>query len=226
MVGGVPAYSTLGRFEDPILNTMLNWSDRYLVETLFHELAHQKLYIKDDTGFNESFATAVAETGIERWLRAHGDTQDLESLARSRELLQQVRELVSTATTRLEALYASEVRMDEKRAQKARILAELRKGADDAIADSGLQVRNWLAEPLNNARLVSLGAYEGNLDAFRALLDDCAFELECFYAQAAELAQLQPVRRKQRLEALNERFVEAANADRSRSPPEKARPAQ
>ena len=78
-VGGVPAYSTLGNFNDPVLNTMMRWDDVKLVSTLFHELAHQVLYIKDDTAFNESFATAVEEIGIERWLAKNGRQGDMAS---------------------------------------------------------------------------------------------------------------------------------------------------
>ncbi len=58
-VGGVVAYSTLGKFSDPLLNTMMRWDDVRLVAVLFHELAHQVVYVKGDSGFNESFATAV-----------------------------------------------------------------------------------------------------------------------------------------------------------------------
>ena len=75
------AYSTLGRFADPVLNTMMRWSDLQLVSTMFHELAHQKLYVKGDTAFNESFATAVAEFGIRRWLRTRGEEGRLDAFA-------------------------------------------------------------------------------------------------------------------------------------------------
>jgi len=78
-VGGVPAYSTLGRFDDPVLNTMMHWEDADLVATIFHELAHQVLYVKNDSAFNESFATTVEEIGIERWLTSRdqgGDFND------------------------------------------------------------------------------------------------------------------------------------------------------
>src|SRR5690606_562277 len=95
-VGGVSAYSTLGRFSDPVLNTMMRWSDTDLVATLFHELAHQKVYVKNDTQFNESFATAVAEIGVERWFAARKEPQllnvYLERKALRREMLQLVEE--------------------------------------------------------------------------------------------------------------------------------------
>jgi len=106
-VGGVAAYSTLGRFDDPILSTMLRWDDIRIVSTLFHELAHQVVYVKDDTAFNESFATAVEEIGIERWLGARGDKGDM-TRYRSRKVLQQeIVALVDAARADLETLYAS-----------------------------------------------------------------------------------------------------------------------
>ena len=77
-VGGIPAYSTLGRFDDPVLNTMMRWSDVDLVATIFHELAHQVLYVTGDTSFNESFASAVEEFGMQRWLRSRDEQRDLE----------------------------------------------------------------------------------------------------------------------------------------------------
>ncbi|MDD5330670.1 MAG: aminopeptidase, partial [Sulfuricella sp.] len=58
-VGGITAYSTLGLFDDPVLNTFLRLGDTEVARTLFHELAHQRLYVKGDSVFNESFATTV-----------------------------------------------------------------------------------------------------------------------------------------------------------------------
>src|ERR1700753_1223482 len=71
-VGGVPAYSTLGKFADPVLSTMMRYDDSDLVAIIFHELAHQLLYVKNDTEFNEAFATMVEQAGLERWLEANG----------------------------------------------------------------------------------------------------------------------------------------------------------
>ena len=78
-VGGVAAYSTLGHFEDPVLNTMMGWSDAQLAATLFHELAHQVVYVPGDSEFNEAFATAVEEAGLERWLSVNGKSQELQA---------------------------------------------------------------------------------------------------------------------------------------------------
>ena len=102
-VGGVPAYSTLGRLDDPVLSTMLRWDDVDLVAMLFHELAHQLLYVKGDTAFNESFATVVEETGIERWLEARGQDADYETFRHRQELQGRVIGLVETARGELDA---------------------------------------------------------------------------------------------------------------------------
>ena len=66
-VAGIPAYSTLGWYDDPLLSSMLHWDDDYLAELLFHELAHQQFYVKDDTAFNESFASFVGQQGLREW---------------------------------------------------------------------------------------------------------------------------------------------------------------
>ena len=74
-VSGVPAYSTLGYFDDPVLSTFVRWPDVEVARMVFHELAHQAVYVKDDTQFNESFAVAVEEAGVERWLLLQGNAQ-------------------------------------------------------------------------------------------------------------------------------------------------------
>ena len=104
-MGGVAAYSTLGRFDDPLLNTMIRWSEVDLIATMFHELAHQQLYIKGDSAFNESFATAVANIGIARWLEMTGETDRLAAYRQYRSLRAAMFGLVSEAKVDLEALY-------------------------------------------------------------------------------------------------------------------------
>ena len=94
-VGGVAAYSTLGHFNDPVLSTMLGWSDAQLAATLFHELAHQVVYVPGDSEFNESFATVVEEAGLERWLAARQRAQDLVVAAQQQGLAQFIALLLS-----------------------------------------------------------------------------------------------------------------------------------
>ena len=187
-VGGVAAYSTLGKLRDPVLSSMMKWDDVELVAVLFHELAHQVLYVKDDTAFNESFATAVEEFGVLRWLRARGLQQETEAYIARRDLRQDLMGLVAIARAELEAIYAKDISIEEKRARKSRRLETLRSDVAARLEQSGRDPANWLSGELNNARLVSMTLYEGRLPEFRALLDACDEEIACFYAEARRLA--------------------------------------
>ena len=203
-VGGVPAYSTLGRFDDPVLNTMLRWSDLDLVSTLFHELAHQRLFIKGDTGFNESFATAVAEFGLERWLTAKGRGAELDGYRARDELRRQLMTSADATKTELEALYALDIDDGLKRARKQRLIDALVARAAEDAKRLGFQGSGWLRPPLNNARLASLALYRGQLGAFRRILADCGGDLACFYAEAERLGNLPPADRRQQLDRLGQ----------------------
>ena len=125
-VGGVSAYSTLGHFKDPVLNTMLGWSDAQLAATLFHELAHQVAYAPGDSEFNEAFATVVEEVGIERWLASRGRPQDLVTWREQRARQSQFIGLLLEARERLDALYRSTATEDEKRDRKQYEFARLK----------------------------------------------------------------------------------------------------
>lgn len=212
-VGGVSAYSTLGKFADPVLNTMMRWSDTDLVATLFHELAHQRLYIKGDTQFNESFATAVSAIGMERWFASREHPEALDEYRLARELRRELLQLVDATKVELAALYASDLPVDEKRRRKQGYLDALSADAERLFAAAG-RGTSPLAPPLNNARLVSLGLYEGWVAGFRSLYDECTGRMDCFYARARELAALPPVERTARLELLSlvpdERLAESA----------------
>ena len=193
-VAGVAAYSTLGRFEDPVLNTMMGWSDLALVETLFHELAHQRLYVQDDTEFNESFATVVGRTGVRRWLESRGDGEGAaDGLAELDRRIAWQREWMAEVLAlreRLEALYASGRPPAEMRREKSRLFAEL---AGSAIAPRRV--------PDDNAALIPAMAYHGLVPEFTGLLEDCGGSLGCFYERTAALGELEPAGRRQRLAA-------------------------
>lgn len=200
-VAGVSAYSTLGKFADPVLNTMMRWSDADLVATLFHELAHQQLYVKGDTQFNESFATAVSGIGMERWFTSQGQLATLEEYRDTRDLRNSLLEIVDATKASLAALYASEAEMDEKRRRKRELLDSLSAEGQRLFAQAGLEA-SPLAAPLNNARLVSLGLYEGWAPAFRSMFDECGGRIECFYQRAREVAALPTEQRTARLDLL------------------------
>jgi predicted aminopeptidase len=220
-VGGVEAYSTLGWFSDPVLNTFLSNDDTDLAELLFHELAHQRLFVGGDTDFDEAFATAVADEGIERWLRTRGDSAEL---ARHREAVarrQQFLALVSNARTRLKALYASfgsaqggEPACDhsaggicacaEWRREKALVFEQLRRDYADTKARWGgnSEYDGWFSQPLNNALLNTVDTYYALVPAFERLLAIHGGDLEKFYKEAAALGKLKKPERQQRLREL------------------------
>jgi predicted aminopeptidase len=186
-VGGIAAYSTLGKFDDPVLNTMMRWEDVDLVATMFHELAHQLLYVKGDTAFNESFATAVEEFGIERWLASRDPNAEMEKYRDTRRLRERLMQLVATARTDLEEIYAESIDAAEMRLAKSARLKLLEAVMKHEFEESGRQVPAWVGGGLNNARLASMALYHGRLPEFRELLAECNDDIRCFYVAARAL---------------------------------------
>jgi predicted aminopeptidase len=201
VVSGVPAYSTLGYFDDPVLSTFVRWPEVEVARMLFHELSHQVVYVKDDTQFNESFAAAVEEVGVERWLHAHGNPQLQAQYARSQKLRAAFRTLVRDTRIRLAALYAADLPDADKRRQKAAAFVAMREGYELAKAgEPGLAgYDRWFsgyanAGP-NNASVASAGLYSGQVPAFRALLAEERGDLPKFYARVKELAAMPKAQR-------------------------------
>src|SRR4051812_33133300 len=104
--GGSSAYSTLGYFADPVLSTMIVGGDQYVASLLFHELAHQKLYIKGDSEFSEAYATTIEEFGTERWLMTHGTSVDIDRYRQRRQRGVDFGQLIAGQQARLRAIYA------------------------------------------------------------------------------------------------------------------------
>ncbi len=201
-VGGVTAYSTLGKFNDPVLSTMMRWDDVRLVAVLFHELAHQVVYVKGDSGFNESFATAVEEYGVKLWLETRGQEDDYNAYQNNRELQQRLMTLVATARDTLRPIYASNIEENQKEILKRKRLEYLARDIGAELERSGRDPQSWLSGELNNARLISMTLYEGRLPAFRALLRNCSQDVQCFYAAVKVLAKLEKQERDRQLDEL------------------------
>jgi predicted aminopeptidase len=200
-VGGVNAYSSLGWFDDPVLNTMLKHSDIYLVGLIFHELAHQQLYIKDDSMFNESFASAVEHAGLERWLAQSGD----EDLQQRYHTWQQRKatfnaRVLATAEN-LQMLYAQDLPEAEKRQRKRAELDKLRAYYEHADPHE-MAYKNWLAD-VNNAKLLTVQTYHDYVPAFLRLLADNAGNFAAFYQQVEALSQLSQTERNAALSDLS-----------------------
>lgn len=204
-VGGVPAYSTLGWFDDPVLSTMLRWDDATLIATLFHELAHQKLYVKHDTRFNESFAEFVGEEGLREYLVLHPElARPGEDARRARR--ERFTQLVLDCRERLAALYREPLDAATMRQRKAAIFAALRRDYE-ALRDGEWQGAGgyegfFSGAPLNNARLLPFGLYDAERPAFAALLAENGGDWGRFYAAAARLAKLDAAARRQALQRL------------------------
>jgi predicted aminopeptidase len=197
--GGSTAYSTLGYFDDPVLSTMVAGGDQYVASLLFHELAHQRLYVKSDSEFSEAFAMVVEEVGTERWLSVHGTAADLQRYRTRRHRREQFGELVSAQQARLRALYATGAPPEQLRADKQRAFETLRREYEALKTTWGgsTDYDAWFAQPLNNAALASVATYTRWLPAMRARLD--AVGLRAFYADAAAIAELDAAQRAERL---------------------------
>jgi predicted aminopeptidase len=216
-VDGVEAYSTLGWFRDPVLNTFIQHPETELAETLFHELAHQRLFVGSDTDFDEAFATAVAEEGVRRWLAAADDAAARRHLQDGLQRKDQVMQLVTVCRQRLESLYKAplpkadqpdderlKVAATLKRQEKERILGKLREdyGRLRAQWDSVSGYDAWFARPLNNAKLNAAATYYHLVPAFHRLLAEHGGDLKEFYRATAALARLPRPERHRRLNQL------------------------
>jgi predicted aminopeptidase len=203
-VGGVTAYSTLGWFHDPVLNTMLGSSDADVAALIFHELAHQRIYIRDDTVFNESFAVTVEREGVKRWLARSGSKEQFQRYLLRKQRHEQFVGLVMRFRQRLIELYATTKADAEKRSIKATLFTELR--ADYARLKQSWNgydgYDGWFARDLNNAHLVPLGLYHQYVPAFQALLAQHDGNLQGFYEAVEALGKLPKPERLARLQSL------------------------
>lgn len=201
-VGGVPAYSTLGHFADPVLNTMMHWSDVQLAAIIFHELSHQVVYVQGDSSFNEGFASVVEAEGVRSWLEASGRPADLESFRRQREDYLQIARLFEATRTRLRDLYARELPAAEMRAAKQAEFAGLRRAYEERRRAPGSGRTNfdaWFEQGINNAHLASVATYQDCVPGLRRLLTDAGDDLPAFYARVRELANRQGEARRAEL---------------------------
>jgi predicted aminopeptidase len=198
--GGSTAYSTLGYFSDPVLSTMLGSGDQYIESLLFHELAHQRLYIKNDSEFNEAFATAVEEYGTELWLRMHADDAAMQRYRARLRNRSQFAGLVADQQVRLAAIYAGSGDAAAKRAAKDQAFVAMRADYERLKAQStdGFNYDAWFDQPLNNATLAAVATYRGWVPALRARLD--ALGVEAFYAEMEALAELPMEARRAQLQ--------------------------
>ncbi|MDO7896707.1 aminopeptidase [Pseudomonas citrulli] len=201
-IGGVEAYSTLGWFDDPILSSMMHWGDERLATLIFHELAHQRFYVKDDTEFNESFATFVEQEGTRQWRASRGLAPDDGKRMLQRD---QFIQLVLHTRQRLETLYAQPLPAEQMRQRKAQAFERLRTDYEqlrDSQWAGDKRYDAWVYAPLNNARLLPFGLYDQWVPAFAALYRQQGGDWVAFYAAVEKLGRLPIEARKTALKAL------------------------
>ncbi len=188
-VGGVAAYSTLGWFADPVLSTMLNWDRAQLASFVIHELAHQMLYVPDDSKFNEAFATTVAKLGVQQWLAAGHDVHALRDFKTQESREQQFVELILSTREQLQVVYSQPLTLAAKRAEKRRILNDLHtRYAELRDSWGGYHgYDSWVHSGVNNAKISSVVTYHQYETAFESLFRYAGNSFPRFYGLAAAL---------------------------------------
>jgi predicted aminopeptidase len=217
-VAGASAYSTLGYFDDPVLNTMLAGGEAYVASLLFHELAHQKAYIRGDSDLNEAFATAVQQFGTLAWLELHGAPEDVEAFRRRLARQEDFTALIVAQRDRLVALYSTHMTAGDMRAAKAAAFAQMREDyARLKRAWGGVgEYDGWFEQPLNNAQLASVATYRRWLPGLNWYLEHHG--LEELYAQMDLLEALGMEDRERKLEAWGEAADVGPSVSTARTP--------
>lgn len=203
-VGGVQAYSTLGYFDDPLLNTFIFNYEPAFIELLIHELAHRKLYIKDDTAFNENFASAVGYLGAQQWYAALAREDEFNLFKAYKEQFQILSDFLLGYKERLSAIYTNEgYTSEQKRYHKQRILAELQTNYQTLKEQKGWDKRydRWVAT-MNNASFATLSNYQQWVPAFVRLFEQNGGNWKRFYESVEQLANLEKPERETHLARL------------------------
>ena len=218
-VGGVEAYSTLGWFKDPILNTFIFDPDAELAEIIFHELGHQRVFARGDTDFNEAFATTVGQEGARRWLLKKGDRDALENYQAQQRRTQDFVGLIARTREKLQKLYGDqqtpEGKLKASKREPIADLAELRNRKKQIFAElqqeyavlkqswgGKREYDEWFAAAVNNAQLNSVAAYYDLVPGFKHLLEINGGDLEKFYTEVERLSKMQKKERQQWLRTL------------------------
>jgi len=193
IVSPAAAYSSLGWFKDPLLSTMFSGSDTRLAAYLFHELAHQRLYVKNDGLFNESYASFVEDTGVRSWLEFNQQQDELQKWLHLEDVTKEFSNLVGQTRTQLATLYRSDASDTVMRLQKAEIFSALEQDYQQ-LSDTNWQGKRyysaWFKEPLNNARLALFNTYEGSYCAFEGLWVKSGGDWQKFHELAEENSRL------------------------------------
>jgi predicted aminopeptidase len=198
-IGDIPAYSTLGWYDDPLLSSMLHWDDDYVALTLFHELAHQQFYLKDETAFNESFASFVGQEGLRQWRASKGLPPPDPALEKQQA---EFNALIIAARERLEIIYATDLPDPAMRVAKVQELARLRtdyRSWRNQRWQGNSRFDGWFDGELNNARLLPFGLYDQWVPGFAMLYELAGRDWPTFYQEVERIGRLSKVERERAL---------------------------
>lgn len=201
-ISGVTAYSTLGWFSDPLLSTMLRQDDAYIASLIFHELAHQKVYVNNDSAFNEAFAVSVETSGTRKWLRATGNTAGLRRYETNRRRSADFLRLIGQTRVELAQVYGSPRAPKQMAAAKAATIDRLRvryRQMRDTRWGGYRGYDAWFAAPINNAKLAATSVYGEQVPAFLRLFGLCGGDYPRFYAAVRRLGALPAASRPEAL---------------------------
>ncbi|MFK7794077.1 MAG: aminopeptidase [Gammaproteobacteria bacterium] len=182
-IAPVPAYSTLGWFSDPLLSSMLDRGELVTAEYIFHELAHQQLYIKNDTSFNEAFASAIAQLGVIAWLEAEKKPAKLQRYLQSIQEKKQLYVIVEDFRQQLVEIYSSSLARPEKLRLKQEAFVSYEKQVVSKLEqwEKLKKYRQWLIEDMNNAKLNAFSTYQALVPDFILLFEACNKNYDEFY---------------------------------------------
>lgn len=197
------AYSTLGWFKDPLLDTMMQSTDTRLAATLIHEVAHQKLFVKGDTAFNEAYASFVENAGVAHWLDALGNQDEVSAWQQSRSALAQFHALLADTRQELQQLYRRNLTLIDLRAGKAAIFENL-EGRYEQLKDEAWAGRDyfggWFEGGVNNADLALFNDYQAGVCAFSQLFAQVGSDFGRFHKMVRNMASQDRETRKAWLE--------------------------
>ena len=209
----ITAYSTLGwlnkswmpdYFSDPVLSTFLRRNDAEMISVLIHEMAHQVVYVKNESAFNESFATFVEEMGVQEWLRERGDTQALTAYRSRRAWRARVVKKIFDHRASLARLYRSGLSADAMREEKKLLFARFREHYrnEQFAGQHPLTWDHWILSEPNNARLNAIATYHQYIPAFQQLFEGCGSNFRVFFDEVRALTEMPPVDRMRQLSML------------------------
>lgn len=200
-IAPVPAYSTLGWFDDPLLSSMLKQGETVTANYIFHELAHQQIYISGDPGFNEAFASAVAELGVMRWLQAVDNSEALNRYLRRLEIKMQLYEHTRAFREQLNNIYEAGTSQEQMQAEKTTAFENYKMTVTHLVKQLGgsRNYSDWLLKDLNNAKLGAMSTYQELIPAFKSLFRQCDSNFELFYKIVASMESLSQDQRRQHL---------------------------